>query len=218
MILVVNAGSSSIKARIFAPGDLEEVAAASLSEIGSEGVLRVGSRRKAVTTTGHADALALILGALDRAGHGASALTAAGHRVVHGGASLTAPVRIDAETRNRIADCIPLAPLHNPVNLDGIDALTALLPDLPQYASFDTAFHATNAPVSTTYAIPAEARAAGIRRYGFHGLSYAGMVAGFGTRSPAACWRCTSGTAHRSAPSSRGRVWRPRWGIRLSRG
>ncbi len=103
---------------------------------------------------------------------------------MHGGADLTAPVRLTDAVVGQIAACIPLAPLHNPHNIAGIAALTARLPGLPQYASFGTAFHATNDAVATAYAIPAAARDAGIRRYGFHGLSYAGMVAGFGAALP----------------------------------
>jgi acetate kinase len=96
--------------------------------------------------------------------------------VVHGGATLTAPCRITAEVEAQIKACAALAPLHNPANLMGIRALAALAPDLPQYASFDTAFHATNPVLATTYALPADERARGLRRYGFHGLSYAAIV------------------------------------------
>ena len=70
----------------------------------------------------------------------------------------------------------PLAPLHNPANLTAIRALERLVPDLPQYASFDTAFHATNPEVALRYALPPEAEALGLRRYGFHGISYASLV------------------------------------------
>jgi acetate kinase len=103
-------------------------------------------------------------------------LTAAAHRVVHGGAELTATCRIDAGVLALIEACVPLAPLHNPANLAAIRALAALAPDLPQFASFDTAFHATNPEVARRYALPAQVEAAGIRRYGFHGLSYAAIV------------------------------------------
>lgn len=79
---------------------------------------------------------------------------------------------------------VPLAPLHNPHNLSGVRALAGLAPDLPQFASFDTAFHATNPEIAVTYALPQAERDKAIRRYGFHGLSYAGMVAQFGDDLP----------------------------------
>ncbi|SMY06702.1 acetate/propionate family kinase [Flavimaricola marinus] len=175
MILVLNAGSSSLKAELF-DSHLTSLLTASISEIGSTGKLKIGDARSEVSTENHADALSKLLAALTDMGHGPESLTAAAHRVVHGGATLTAPVRLTAETIQQIEDCIPLAPLHNPANLAAIMALRALTPDLPQFASFDTAFHASNAAVATTYAIPAEDRATGLRRYGFHGLSYASLV------------------------------------------
>ncbi|XVV00367.1 acetate/propionate family kinase [Actinosynnema sp. CA-248983] len=99
---------------------------------------------------------------------------AVGHRVVHGGADLTEPVRLDDQIRAEIERLTDLAPLHQPRALAGIDAMTALLPDVPQVACFDTAFHATLPPVATTYPLPAEWRRRwGLRRYGFHGLSHA---------------------------------------------
>ncbi len=96
--------------------------------------------------------------------------------MVHGGASLRAACRITPQVEAQIDACAALAPLHNPANLTGIRALRALAPDLPQYAAFDTAFHAANPEVAVTYALPPEERARGLRRYGFHGLSYAAIV------------------------------------------
>lgn len=154
MLLVVNAGSSSIKVALF--DGLTEVRAARVTEIGAEG---------------HKAAMAALL----EQGFGAG-LTAAAHRVVHGGAALTAACRIGGAVLAQIAACVPLAPLHNPANLAGIRALAEIAPDLAQYASFDTAFHATNPPVARRYAVPAAVEAEGIRRYGFHGLSYAAIV------------------------------------------
>lgn len=175
MILVLNAGSSSLKAEVF-DANLVSLLSLSVSEIGKDGVLESGQLRQPVQTRNHADALTQILGALDDAGHPLARLTAAAHRVVHGGATLTAPVRLTAQTIESIKGCIPLAPLHNPANLAAILALGQLAPDLPQFASFDTAFHATNPTLATTYPIPAAEQAKGLRRYGFHGLSYAGLV------------------------------------------
>lgn len=89
---------------------------------------------------------------------------------------MTEAQRITAEVRAEIAACSPLAPLHNPHNLAAIDRLAELVPDLPQFASFDTSFHASNPDVATRYAIPRMQETKGIRRYGFHGLSYSSLV------------------------------------------
>lgn len=157
MLLVVNAGSSSIKLAVFDAG-LVEQARAQVSEISHDG-----------------HALALSDG-LRQLGVGFRDLTAAAHRVVHGGVSLVVPCRVTPDVIAEIEACVPLAPLHNPANLTAIRALAAIAPGLPQFASFDTAFHATNPDVATRYAIPAADTALGIRRYGFHGLSYAALV------------------------------------------
>lgn len=183
MILVLNTGSSSIKVALF-DQDLRDILRGSVSGIGGAGELRLGSIRQDIHTTNHGAAIDAVLGALAQAGHPVSTLTAAAHRVVHGGATLTAPCALTPQTRDTIAACVPLAPLHNPPALAGIDALTDRAPDLPQYASFDTAFHATQSALATAYALPQSERDAGLRRYGFHGLSYAGMVAGFGPSVP----------------------------------
>ena len=154
MLLVVNAGSSSVKVALF--DGLNEVRRDQVAEIAGDG---------------HKAALELLL----RDGFG-QGLTAAAHRVVHGGARLTRACRVDAGVLAEIAACVPLAPLHNPANLAGIRALVDLAPGLPQFASFDTAFHATNPEVAQRYAVPAAVAAAGIRRYGFHGLSFSAIV------------------------------------------
>ena len=147
---MVNAGSSSVKLALF-DGDAV-VARAQVAGVGA------------------------LLDGLVQAGVRLGEVTAAAHRVVHGGVALTAACRVTAAVEAAIAACVPLAPLHNPLNLAGIRALAALLPGLPQYASFDTAFHATNPEVAVTYALPLADRARGLRRYGFHGLSYAALV------------------------------------------
>ncbi len=176
MILVVNAGSSSVKVALFDP-DLREVSRGSLSEIGGTGRLRLSPRDEPASVPDHDAALSLLLNALEAQGHPASRLTAAAHRVVHGGERLTAPTPLTPEAIAAIEACVPLAPLHNPANLAGIRAVGRLAPGLPQFASFDTAFHATNPPVATTYPIPKDLRDRGFRRYGFHGISYAGLSA-----------------------------------------
>jgi acetate kinase len=156
MLLIVNAGSSSLKLKVFDGG--LAVASAAMSEVGSDG---------------HHAALQQ---GLDRVGLRVSELKAVAHRVVHGGTRLTATCRVTPDVLAEIAAAAPLAPLHNPANLVGIQAVAGLAPDLPQYASFDTAFHATNPTVGTSYALPQSERDRGLRRYGFHGLSYAALV------------------------------------------
>jgi acetate kinase len=183
VILVVNAGSSSIKIELF-DATLVSAVAGSVTEIGSAGVLKLGADRQEIRTADHVEAFARLLEGLETQGHPVSTLHAAGHRIVHGGPDLTDAKPLIPDVIARIKACNALAPLHNPHNLSGIHALKSLAPDLPQFASFDTAFHATNDALATTYAIPEAARAEGMRRYGFHGLSYAGLVASFGGDLP----------------------------------
>ena len=184
MILVLNAGSSSLKIEVFT-SDLTSVLSGAVTSIGTDGAITLGDETLATKTTDHADALAQMLDALAYTGITLDKLTAAAHRVVHGGTILTQPARVTPQVIAAIKSVIPLAPLHNPNNLAAMLALQAAAPDLPQYASFGTAFHATNPAVATRYAIPQTDHDAGIRRYGFHGLSYAGMVADFGAALPA---------------------------------
>lgn len=183
MILVLNAGSSSLKIEVFDAG-LASLTSGAVTNLGAQGQLTLGDTRTDVAAANHADALALMLGALDSAGYPLARFSAAAHRVVHGGTVLTAPARVTPPVIKTIESVIPLAPLHNPNNLAGIHALQELAPDLPQYASFGTAFHASNPDVATRYAIPQTQHDAGIRRYGFHGLSYANMVAAFADTLP----------------------------------
>lgn len=174
-ILVLNAGSSSIKFALFSPS-LDPVVAGIAAEIGSAGFLEIAGERRAVPLVDHRTALRGILKALEEKGVQVASLMAAGHRVVHGGKKLNRAMRITAEVLAEINACSPLAPLHNPHNLAAIETLSDLAPTLPQFASFDTSFHATNPDVATRYAIPRMMETKGIRRYGFHGLSYASMV------------------------------------------
>lgn len=188
MISVVNAGSSSIKVALFEPaadGGLTQAMAGQVSGIGGAlAHLTLGTDDKDIAAPDHDSALAAILQSLASQGITPQKLTAAAHRVVHGGTTLVAPCRITDEVIAGIEAATPLAPLHNPNNLAGIRALQALAPELPQYASFGTAFHATNPEVATAYALPQSDRALGIRRYGFHGLSYAWIVTQFGDALP----------------------------------
>jgi acetate kinase len=125
----------------------------------------------------HEDALKAVLDAFDR--HGPKLddglhLAAIGHRVVHGGDRFADPVLIDDDLLDAVRDLVPLAPLHNPANLEGIEVARRLFPDLPQVAVFDTAFHQTLPPHAYTYAVPRSwTEEHHVRRYGFHGTSHA---------------------------------------------
>jgi acetate kinase len=149
-VLVVNAGSSSLKLRVVDDAD-EVVGRADLGPPAGIGPGEVGD---AVGELGGFDAV--------------------GHRIVHGGPDFRAPVVVDAEVRRRLDTTVALAPLHQPAGLRGIDLLASLAPDVAAVACFDTAFHARMPPEATTYAVPANWRdGLGVRRYGFHGLSHA---------------------------------------------
>jgi acetate kinase len=156
-VLVVNCGSSSVKYQVVDAHSGERFERGLVDRIGGEKV------------PDHAGALAQVFGALDLSG-----ITAIGHRVVHGGTRFTGPTLLDDDVIAGIEQLVPLAPLHNPVNLAGIRAARAAVPDVPQVAVFDTAFHATLPERAATYAVPAEWRSQhGVRRYGFHGTSHA---------------------------------------------
>lgn len=156
-VLVLNCGSSSVKYRLY-DGD----------EIRDKGTVeRIGEPGGGPAD--HETAVRDILGRLDLAG-----LVAVGHRVVHGGRRFTEPVLIDDAVLAAIRDLVPLAPLHNPANLAGIEVARAALPDVPQVGVFDTAFHHTMPEAAEVYAIDRDtAQRYGIRRYGFHGTSHA---------------------------------------------
>ena len=181
-VLVINAGSSSIKFAVFLGAD--QVISGIAAEIGGASSLKVAGHRQPMDLPDHQAAIAACLAALEQAGHGPAGLTAAAHRVVHGGAEFAAPCRIDATVLAGIEACVPLAPLHNPGNLAAIRALAVLAPDLPQFASFDTSFHVGQPEVATRYAVPGHVEALGIRRYGFHGISYASLVQAMAARGP----------------------------------
>ncbi len=174
-ILVLNTGSSSIKFALFEAG-LEIRLSGSAEGIGGAARLKIAGKVTAADLPDHAAALAAILAGLDAQGVAPASLGAVGHRVVHGGLRLTAPALATPEVVAEIEACVPLAPLHNPLALMAIRALGRLVPGLPQVAVFDTAFHATNPEVARRYAIPGEYDAAGLRRYGFHGISYGALV------------------------------------------
>jgi acetate kinase len=181
-ILVMNAGSSSIKFALF-PGHERPNRQGILCEGECEGIGhrvhftakdRVGALlvdEYLAEGSTHEEALAALMPWLEDHFQDHQ-LVAAGHRVVHGGSLYTAPVLVDASVMAELRRLIPLAPLHQPHNLAAIAALSKLHPALPQIACFDTAFHHTQPEVVTSFALPRRFAADGIRRYGFHGLSY----------------------------------------------
>lgn len=181
LILTLNAGSSSIKFAIFSASGSSEgraVAEGKAVNIGSAGTnLAVhdgaGTRllsRDYAEDAGEDLVLQDLLAWIES--HFGGTLAAAGHRVVHGGPRFHAPCRVTADLIEELAKLVPLAPLHQPHNLAPIRVLARDFPALAQFACFDTGFHADNAPLATTFAIPRELTEQGIRRYGFHGISY----------------------------------------------
>ncbi len=184
-ILVINAGSSSLKYQLF-DMDTEAVLAKGLCErIGIDGHLKhtplVGDKPvfdEDIALPTHAEAISAVIDKLVSAEYGVVAsmkeIDAVGHRVVHGGEAFAESVRIDDDVMAAIAECIPLAPLHNPANITGINACTEVMgADVPQVAVFDTAFHQTMPKKAFTYAIPYEYYTDyKVRRYGFHGTSH----------------------------------------------
>jgi acetate kinase len=195
-ILVINAGSSSIKASVFSPGmeGPRRILAGQVEGIGTAAhALTTNESGKVLFDqhwhagegpTDHEKALALLLDSLvgDRPGWRPAAV---GHRVVHGGPHFAAPTIIDDAVRGQLEELVPLAPLHQPHNLKGIDAARAAFPGATQVACFDTAFHRSHPWVADTFALPRQYYAEGIRRYGFHGLSYAYIVRAMRKLAPA---------------------------------
>ena len=180
MIVVLNAGSSSIKFSVFAVdgdnltlrcrGQVESLQnAPHFIATGAEGA--VLSERRWDDPLRHDDALDHLFGFL-RSGVAGGQVLGIGHRVVHGGTRFTQPVLVDGETIRALESLIPLAPLHQPHNLAPMHRLRERAPDVPQVACFDTAFHDTNPEIARRFALPERFHAAGVRRYGFHGLSY----------------------------------------------
>ena len=181
-ILVANAGSSSVKFQVFGierDGSLKRQIKGQMDGVGSRPRLRVTAADKAVLVdrTYESAAVPDVTTALTTAGAWLRAEQkidpiAIGHRVVHGGPDYDGPVRVDQNVLARLERYISLAPLHQPYNLAPIRSILAGFPDLPQIACFDTAFHRGHSALADCYAIPRELHAEGVRRYGFHGLSY----------------------------------------------
>ena len=173
-ILVVNCGSSSIKADLIEPASGRRVSSVRVERVGSEScALHADGTTNTCVNLDHAGCLEMALPKLMEAA-GEEGIAGVGHRVVHGGERFSQPVRINADVEREIEELIPLAPIHNPANLAGIRAARRLMPDIPHIAVFDTAFHATLPRRAKAYAIPTElAKKHGIRRFGFHGTSHA---------------------------------------------
>ncbi|HET7278912.1 MAG TPA: acetate kinase [Dermatophilaceae bacterium] len=180
LVLVVNAGSSSLKYQLLDPTVGATHATGIVERIGVDGHLRQVAgdveHEQDVACPDHGTALDAALTAMRDHGPGfdPDSLLAVGHRVVHGGEEFGQPVVIDESVIQAVTELAPLAPLHNPANLKGIEATTHAFPRIPQVAVFDTAFHHTIPPSAHTYAVPREWRDKhGVRRYGFHGTSFA---------------------------------------------
>ena len=180
-ILVINAGSSSLKYQLMNP-ETGDVSAKGLCErIGIDGRLTHNANGvktvKEIAMPTHGEAIASVMDALVDAEIGViksvAEIDAVGHRVVHGGNKFADSCVIDENVIKGIEECIPLGPLHNPANLLGITACQKLMPTTPQVAVFDTAFHMTMPPKAYRYAIPTEYyEKNAVRRYGFHGTSH----------------------------------------------
>ena len=182
-IIVMNCGSSSIKYQLFDMKKLRVLAKGTVEKIGLHGSFLENRREDGdeVKLEGeiydHQQGIEYILGVLVSDKHGSlksfDEIDAVGHRVVHGGEKFKGSVLITKEVLDQIREVIDLAPLHNPPNLKGIEAMQEMLPKVPQVAVFDTAFHQTIPSYAYTYAIPYTLyKKYGIRRYGFHGTSH----------------------------------------------
>ncbi len=183
-ILVINSGSSSVKYKLIdTDGEGRVLAEGGVEKIGlPDGFLKFKRQdgSKEIVELGHInhqDAIKAILNNLTDPKEGCikdySEIDAVGHRVVHGGEKFSESVLIDEDVKNKIRECYDIAPLHNPANMTGIEAITALMPDVPQVGVFDTAFHQTMPAKSYMYALPYKYyEEDGVRRYGFHGTSH----------------------------------------------
>jgi acetate kinase len=181
-ILVLNAGSSSLKFSVFGAGrgDGAPLARGQVEGIGTaprfvfRGTAGEPAEERALdggTRLTHEEALGVIVERCQDRLAG-QRLVAVGHRVVHGGVEFAAPVRVDADVLAALERLVPLAPLHQPHNLAAIRAVSRRAPHLPQVACFDTAFHRTQPEVAQRFGLPRRFTDEGVRRYGFHGLSY----------------------------------------------
>lgn len=193
VVLVVNAGSSSIKLEVFATEGLVSLAHLLFEGIGVRPAMCAKDAAGTVLAEhawghgkgppSHGAALAEVTAWLGGF-LGGRPVVAVGHRVVHGGPDFARPVIVDRAVRAALETFVPLAPLHQPHNLAGIDAMAALHPGVPQVACFDTAFHRGHPFVADAFALPRALYDDGIRRYGFHGLSYEYIARRLAERAP----------------------------------
>jgi acetate kinase len=182
IILVINAGSSSLKFQVFAVGSarqLECVVKGQVDGIGTRPRLRAedAAKQPMIDRTFTAEQMPDLPAAIQETAEWLrqtqkAELLAVGHRVVHGGPEYDKPVLVTPQVADQLEKYVSLAPLHQPNNLAPIRTLLARRPELPQVACFDTAFHRGHAAVADYYALPRKFYAEGVRRYGFHGLSY----------------------------------------------
>ena len=184
-VLVINAGSSSLKYQLLNPTTGELLAKGLCERIGIDGLFtykpqlpgKEAIKAASVSMPTHNEAIQAVLNALVDEKNGVigsmKEIDAVGHRVVHGGEKFASSVRIDDAVMAALEECIPFAPLHNPANITGINACKAVMGDVPMVAVFDTAFHQTMPGKAYMYAVPYEYyKNDGIRRYGFHGTSH----------------------------------------------
>ena len=173
LILTLNAGSSSLKFGLYgAQPEPELIVTGQVENLGLAARLVIdGGPTSELGPTDHAQALTQIMGALAPYLDGQT-VAGVGHRIVHGGVSHGAPVALADDVIAKLRALIPLAPLHQPHNLACVAAAQAMFPGAPQIGCFDTAFHRTHPWVNDTFALPREFYDLGVRRYGFHGLSY----------------------------------------------
>ncbi len=186
-ILVINTGSSSLKYQLFDMAAPVVLASGLVERIGEEraklthkklpGQAGEGVLTREEPILDHGQAMRMVIALLTDPASGvikdASEIAAVGHRVVHGGERFHASTRVDKDVIAAIRACVPLAPLHNPANLTGIETAVALFPGVPQVAVFDTAFHQTMPPKAFMYALPYDLYTdLNVRRYGFHGTSH----------------------------------------------
>lgn len=175
MILTLNAGSSSIKFAVYRNGaDPEQICAGQIENLGplARLILKADTKTEAeIGPADHALGVRAILSAIDPYLQG-QPVTGVGHRIVHGGKAFGAPVELTDDILDQLRTIIPLAPLHQPHNLAAVDAARDAFPDAIQIGCFDTAFHKGHPFVNDTFALPRRFYDTGVRRYGFHGLSY----------------------------------------------
>ena len=176
-VLTLNAGSSSLKFAVYSSDSDHPLVTGLVDRIGTNATLKLKDQRgfdlptKTDGLSTHQEALTTVLSAIEPELDGQS-IDIVGHRVVHGGLWYDAPVMVTDEVLERLTTLEPFAPLHQPHNLSGIKAAKAAFPNAPQIACFDTAFHRHHPYVNDTFAIPRAYYDKGVRRYGFHGLSY----------------------------------------------